>query len=177
MHLAAHHLLVHGLVQGNQRLLEEPAQPLARQQLGKMVLQLGHPVRRQETNRRFDFHRQRHRRLDGEPEHRLQRRIGERHDRAGAPAFGQQLLDQAQARDLVGWIYAIAERVAERRGKAVAALPHVQLLAPQSRDADDFADVQGIDGLTAVVQRRDSGVRAFAAARRCFNQNAHFRRP
>ena len=94
-----------------------------------MLLQIAGAMRREHPDRRFDFGRQRRRLFDGQAEHRLERGVGERHHCAGAPAFRQQLLDQAQPRDLIWRINTIAECIAERRGKAIASLPHVELLA------------------------------------------------
>ncbi len=157
LHFAAHDPLVHRLVERNQRLLEELAQPLADQQLRQMILQLADAVLAEQPHRIGDFRRERRRLRDGQPDHRLQRRVGERDDRARAPPLGQQLLDQLEARDLVGRIHAIAERIAQRRGKAVAALPHVELLAAQPRDAHDLADVQRARGLADRDRRRVRG--------------------
>jgi len=57
---------------------------------------------------------------DHQPEHRLQRRLGERHDRAGTPPFRQQLLDQLEPPHLIVRIDAIAVGIALRRREAVA---------------------------------------------------------
>ena len=134
LHLAAHDALVHRLVQRNQRRARgtcaAPGRPAA--STGGSASRRSRCCAEQ-LDRGLDLVRQRRRRVDGEAQHRLQRRFGERHDGAGAPAFRQQLLDELEPRDLVGRIDAIAERVAQRRGKAVAALPHVELLAAQAR--------------------------------------------
>ena len=95
-----------------------------------------------------DVVRQRRRPTTGEAQHRLQRRLGERHDSAGAPAFGQQLLDELQPGNLVGRIDAIAAGVAQRSRETVAALPHVELFAAQAGHPHDLAYVQRIARIT-----------------------------
>ncbi len=99
-----------------------------------------------------DVVRQLRRARHRQAEHRLQRRLRERDDRAGPPALGQQLLDQLQAGDLVGRVDAIAIGVAQRRRKSIPPLPHVELLAAQAGHAHHFADVQDGASLRAPVE-------------------------
>ena len=57
LHFAAHDALVHGLVQRDQRLLEELAQALADEQLGQVVLQLADAMLRKELHGVLDLRR------------------------------------------------------------------------------------------------------------------------
>src|SRR6266404_2092939 len=174
LHLAAHYALVHRLVQWNQRLLQEAPQALPDQKLGEVVLQFADTMLAKKADRGLDLAGQRHRILDRDAEHRLQRRVGERYDCAGAPALGQQLLDQLEPRDLVGRIYAVAEAVARGIGKAVPPLPHVELLAAQTRNTYNLADMQGAARIGAGGWNDDRVARV-APTRRRLDQDAHER--
>ena len=78
---------MHRLVQRNQRLLQEAPQALPDQKFGQMVLQFADAMLPKKLDRSLDLAGQRCRILDRDAEHRLQRRVGEWHDCAGAPAF------------------------------------------------------------------------------------------
>src|SRR5438105_14930725 len=93
-------------------------------------------------DRGLDFRRQRQGILDGDAEHRLQRRFRQRNNRARTPAFGQQLLDDLEPRDLIGRIVAVAESIACRIRKPVAWLPRVQLAASEAGDSYHLTEVQ-----------------------------------
>ena len=135
-------MLVHRLVQRNQRLLQKAPEPLADQQLRQVVLQFADAMLCQKLDRGLDFRRQRQGILDGDAQHRLQRRFRQRNNRARTPAFGQQLLDDLEPRDLIGRIDAVTESVACRIRKPVASLPHVQLFASEAGDSYHLTDVQ-----------------------------------
>ena len=133
---------MHGLVERKERLFEKLAQPLGHQQAGQVVLQLADLMPGEQIQRRLDIVGQPSRGDYGEAQHRLQRRFGQWHDRPRAPAFGQQLLDELEAGNLIVRVDAIAVGVASRRGESVAPMPHVELLAAQFGNPHDFADVQ-----------------------------------
>ena len=84
---------------------------------------------REELDGSLDFTGQRRRVLDREAQHRLQHRLGQRHDGSCPPALRKELLDELESCDLVRRIDPIAEAIAQRRRKAVPSLPHVELLA------------------------------------------------
>jgi hypothetical protein len=87
LHLAPHDPFVHGFIERNQRGLEELCASPARQQFGKVILQLAHPMLREELDGGLDFTGQRRRVLDREAQHRLQHRLGQRHDGSCPPAL------------------------------------------------------------------------------------------
>ena len=173
LHLAANDALVHRFVERNERLLEELAQALSYEELRQMILQLAHAMLREKLDRGLDLRGQRRRLVHCEAEHRLQRRVGERHDRACTPAFGQELLDELEACDLIGRIHPVSECVAQRHRKAVSALPHVELLAAQAGDADHFTDVQRAPRVAGAFLNVHGCERRLAAAGRCLDENAH----
>ena len=107
-----------------------------------MVLQFADAVLGQKLDRGFDFQRQRQRILDGDAQHRLQRRFRQRNHGSGTPAFRQQLLDDLEPRNLIGRIDAIAESIACRIREPIATLPHVELFASQTGDSYNLTDVQ-----------------------------------
>ena len=159
-------------VEWNERLFEEPAQPLSDEKLRQMVLQLAHAMLAEQLHCGLDFGWQGRGIFDRDTQHRLQRRIGERHHRACPPSLRQELLDQLEARNLVRRIDAIAESVARRIGKAIPALPHVKLLTPQAGDSHDLADVQGGAGVDA-GRRGDQRRVVIATARWRLDQDTH----
>src|SRR5215475_10978011 len=107
-----------------------------------MILQLADTMLGEKLDRGLDLARQWNRILDGDAQHRLQRRFRERDDRTGAPALGEKLLDELEPSDLIGRIHAVTEAVTRRVRETVAALPHVELLAAQPGDANHLTDMQ-----------------------------------
>ena len=172
LHLAAHDSLMHRFIQRNQRLLQKLSHSLRREQLRQMLLKIERAMRSEHPHRRFDFRRQRRGLLDRQAQHRLQRRVRERHHCAGAPSFRQQLFDQTQPRNLIGWVHSITKRVAERRWKTITPLPHVELLASQARDANDFTDMER-RGSISIFRQHVHWRRAFASSRRRLDEDAH----
>jgi hypothetical protein len=106
----------------------------------------------------------------------LQHRLGQRHDGAGAPAFGKELLDELEPRNLVRRIDAVAEAIAQRRRKFVAALPHVELLAAQAGDSDDLPNVQRVARVARSGGHFGHLHRRLAPSGRRSYQDAHRRR-
>ena len=176
LHFAADDALVHRLVERDQRLLEELAQALADQQLRQVVLHFADAVLAEQLDRGLDISAG-----SGAGSSTASPSIDcSAVSASGTTAPARQPSDSSCLISLrratwSGGIDAIAERVAQRRRETVAALPHVELLAPQSGDADDFADVKRARGLAR--GRRSRRIRRHTgrilAPRRCLDEDSH----
>ena len=99
----------------------------------------------------------------------LQRRQGQRHDAAGTVAHVEQPLQDAQLLHVGQRVGALAARVALRRRKAIAALPHAQRVLAQAGVAFDGGDRQA-EGVEAQALVH---IRAVATADRDGMGSAH----
>ena len=153
LHLAAHPGIAHGGIQRRHHVHYKTRQAEAQQQVRQFMTQRRGVVAADEGQMGAQIGAiQKHfcgapmRLVDGVLGKLLQGLGRQRHDAPGPVPGVEQALDDAQLLHLLGRINALAEVVASRGRKAVAALPHPQRVLRQAGVAFNRGDRQGDAG-------------------------------